>query len=403
MKSPCIAVDVSKGKSVLQAYLDPQTAFSKTIEIQHDQSGFKEILALKEAMDKVSGQRAVVVFEATGIYHRGLSCFLSEHDIETIMVNPLQAAKFRKQELRTKKTDKRDCRNIAGVYFANDLRSCEKTESVYAPLRQLNREYESEITQLQVAKIHFIEELDIVYPNFERIFQELCGPVVIAFIKRYPHPKSLNRSTISSMTKFLHKVSSHRELLCQAKAQLIRDYAKECASGCMIDDIHVDLLQQKTNHLEYCQNRCDKTLSRLIEFASPLPSFPLLLSIPGIGENLAARILAEIGDISRFPSASKLIAYAGLDPIVYQSGKNDGQHLHISKKGNKRLRTLLYLGASCSLRKQSSPNCIRDFHQKKTHQLSPMNSKAASTACAAKLCRVIYGLCRTGTLYQYFA
>jgi transposase len=88
----------------------------------------------------------------------------------------------------------------------------------------------------------------------------------------------------------------------------------------------------------------EATLTKIIEMAKTFPNFRIIESIPGIGENIATRILAEIGDIDRFDQSRQLVPYAGIDPIIYQLGKNDGLHLHISKKGNKRLRCLLYLG-----------------------------------------------------------
>ena len=84
-----------------------------------------------------------------------------------------------------------------------------------------------------------------------------------------------------------------------------------------------------------------------------------------------------------------------------ESGQNDGDHMHITKKGNKRLRCLLYLAVTCSIRLKRDDNSIKDFYIKKKQQSNPMCSKAAKTACASKLVRIIYSMCKTGELYQY--
>jgi len=94
----------------------------------------------------------------------------------------------------------------------------------------------------------------------------------------------------------------------------------------------------------------DETLEKIIELAKTTPHFDQIHSICGIGENLAARIIAEIGDMKRFKGKNQIVSYAGLDPMIRQSGNVDGNHLSISKKGNKRLRCLLYLAVSCNLR-----------------------------------------------------
>ena len=88
----------------------------------------------------------------------------------------------------------------------------------------------------------------------------------------------------------------------------------------------------------------------MITVASTLEEYRYISSIDGIGPNLAARIIAEIGDIEEFKSREALVAYAGLDPHIYQSGDQDGKHLKISKKGNKYLRCLLFLAVGCSIR-----------------------------------------------------
>ncbi|RGJ44889.1 hypothetical protein DXD61_08805 [Eubacterium sp. TM06-47] len=139
--------------------------------------------------------------------------------------------------------------------------------------------------------------------------------------------------------------------------------------------------------------------NEMITVASTLEEYRYILSIDGIGTNLAARIIAEIGDIEEFKSREALVAYAGLDPHIYQSGDQDGKHLKISKKGNKYLRCLLFLAVGCSIR-GAKDNPVNRFYQKKKQQSNPLNSKAAKTACTAKLLKIIYGICKNKTTYE---
>ena len=145
---------------------------------------------------------------------------------------------------------------------------------------------------------------------------------------------------------------------------------------------------------------CDSILQELIWEAKEIPYFPCIVSIVGIGENLAARLIAELGDMNRFTNRRALAAYAGLNPKILQSGDVDGTHLRISKKGNRHLRCLLYLGASCNYRlKKNDP--IYLFNKKKRQQSQcPLRSKAANIAAAHKLLIVIYALSRSGELYR---
>ena len=121
----------------------------------------------------------------------------------------------------------------------------------------------------------------------------------------------------------------------------------------------------------------------------------MLLSIPGISNNLAARIIAEIGNINRFSKAKSLVAYVGIDPNVYQSGDNDGLHLRITKKGNKELRCLMYLAIQNTVQ---GNNRISIYYHKKIATGLP--SKAAKVACMNKLLRIIYSMCKFGVIFQ---
>jgi transposase len=145
---------------------------------------------------------------------------------------------------------------------------------------------------------------------------------------------------------------------------------------------------------------CQSILSDITALAKAVPYYACLTSIPGIGDNLASRIIAELGDIDRFHNRSALVAYAGLNPKILQSGDIDGTHLKISKKGNKHLRCLLYLAASCNYRaKKYDP--VYEFNKKKRQQFGSHKSKAATVATAHKLLAVIYAMCKNGTLYSF--
>ena len=130
------------------------------------------------------------------------------------------------------------------------------------------------------------------------------------------------------------------------------------------------------------------------------PYFESVRSIVGIGDNLAARLIAELGDMSRFANRRAIAAYAGLNPKIRQSGDVEGIHLGISKQGNRHLRCLLYLGATCNYRLKRNDE-LYVFNQKKRQQsVSPLKTKAANIATAHKLLTIIYALAKSGELYR---
>ena len=138
-------------------------------------------------------------------------------------------------------------------------------------------------------------------------------------------------------------------------------------------------------------------LNEIVELAKNLPNYEIIKSIPGIAENLSSRILAEIGDIDRFDNASQLVAYAGIDPQIYQSGQISGLHLKISKKGNKKLRCLLYLAITCMIRTNRDTTIVEFYKRKKADGLP---ARSALVASMNKLLRIIHSLCKNGCLFK---
>lgn len=131
----------------------------------------------------------------------------------------------------------------------------------------------------------------------------------------------------------------------------------------------------------------------MIKKAKLSPAFNLLLSIPGVGKLTTATIIGEIGDINRFPTVKKLVAFAGLDPSVYESGKFRSTHNSISKRGSTHLRKALYQAASAGIRKTNEvPNnpILYNYYSKKVNEGKA--KKVAIIAAAHKLLRIIYGV-----------
>ena len=134
----------------------------------------------------------------------------------------------------------------------------------------------------------------------------------------------------------------------------------------------------------------------LITRASLSPAYALLLSIPGIGELTAATILSEIGQIDRFPSEKQLVAFAGLDPSVFQSGKFKSSNNRISKRGSSYLRKALYQATIGAISKRkngpANPVLYEFYTKKKSEGKSP---KVAIIATSNKLLRIIYGILKS--------
>ena len=402
MKGPIVSIDVSKGKSDYQAFKEMNVKYTGSRSIKHTKEGFDEIVSLVREMEKKLETEVCVVYEATGVYHRVLKKVLEDNNIKQFISNPLLSAKTRKNDsLRSPKTDKLDPKSIAKTYYSHSLHNSHKPETIYHELRELSRYYEDILVHLRKDKVAFRAQLDVVFPGYDTLYDDLYGPVALAVIEKYPHPEMLQKKKINTVSKVIQSKTCHRQAMSDTMADKAIEYSKTIYSECDKDDIEVLILQRFIKKLKEDMAEAERTIGEMIKLAQELPDFSIIKSIPGIGDNLAARIIAELGDMTRFKKKNELVAFAGLDSRISESGQNDGDHMHITKKGNKRLRCLLYLAVTCSIRLKRDDNSIKGFYIKKKQQSNPMCSKAAKTACASKLVRIIYSMCKTGELYQY--
>lgn len=397
MKGFCISLDVSKGSSFYQGFKGLDEPITKPKKIEHNLEGFKELLNLKEKIKKQYNEDCVVIFESTGIYHKPLQTYLDEHDFKYTIISPLLSAKVRKSDIRGTKTDAKDCASIAKVFYLKELRIYTKIDEIYADLKEKSRYYDFLVDEMKRWKIEFRRLLDIIYPGFDRVYDDLYGDFIQTFLLEYSHPEMIRKRRLDTIAKFLEKHTCHKEAYCIRQAQIIKEYAENCASGCSSKSYLVNQFDTVIHNLNAQIKHLQIVLEEIIELAKTLPNYDSIASIPGIGENLAARILAEIGDISRFNNVSQLVAFSGVDPQIYQSGQVSGLHLRISKKGNKKLRCLLYLAVTCMI-KTSRYTSIVDFYKKK--KADGLASKSALVASMNKLIRIIYSLCKNGCLFE---
>lgn len=397
MKGFCISLDVSKGTSFYQGFKAINEPITKPKKIEHNLEGFKELLKLKEKIRNEYNEDCVVIFESTGVYHKALQTYLDEHEFVYTIISPLLSAKVRKSDIRGTKTDAKDCTSIAKVFYLKELRIYSKTDEIYDDLKEKCRYYDFLVDEMKRWKIEFRRMLDVIYPGFDKIFENLYIDYVQEILQEYPHPEIIRHKRLDTIAKFIEKNTCHKEAFSLKQAKILKEYAENCASGCGKKSYLVSQFNNVIYTLNSQIKHLDSVLDEIIEIAKKLPNFVIIKSIPGIADNLASRILAEIGDVGRFNNASQLVAYAGIDPAIYQSGQISGLHLKISKKGNKKLRSLLYLAISCMI-KTNKECVILDFYKKK--KASGMKPKAALVASMNKTLRIIHSLCKNGCLFK---
>lgn len=405
MRGPVITVDVSKGSCHYQPFLEKGTPFRKPKVLHDTIEGFADLEAIiQKVKEKSECDTVPVVFEATGVYHRCLQKYLDDHNMPYYIISPLLSAAYRKTNLHGNKTDDLDCAHIAKAYYDEDsLLPYQKQSDKFMKLQKLNRYYETELQHLRKRKVNFRSHLDIIYPCLDKCFKgraSLYDPVPMEILKKYPHPSLLLKRREETIVKAIGKRTDHKPSFIQEIVHKMYECAQHCYSGADVNDLEVIKFPQMIEELQEQEQLCGSILQELIREAKEVPYFQCIVSIVGIGENLAARLIAELGDMTRFKNRRALAAYAGLNPKILQSGDVDGTHLKISKKGNRHLRCLLYLGASCNYRLKKDDKLYQFNKKKRQQSVSPLKAKAANIAAAHKLLLIIYALSKSGELYR---
>lgn len=403
MSKPCICIDVSKNTSHVQGFINSvKTPVSKPFKIEHTLTGFNKMKDLYNKLVDLTNLKPLIIFEYTGVYHKCLVQFLELEKYDYHAISPLKSAKHRNSEIRNAKTDKRDCKNLADMFYSDKLDIFYKHNSFYTNLKDLNREYHTNKIHLQKLEVTLNELIDTIFPCFNNIFSDLLSKSSLNFLEKFYHPVLINNSSLEDITNFfLNSDVKHSESYSRSKASKIKSYASNIISGCSFNSYITLFLLDTIKQLKLLLNIQNNITSKLIELAKQTPYFTIISSIPGVGGKLTcARLIAEIGDISRFKKPEQINAFIGVDPIINQSGIKDGKHLCISKKGNKIARSIFFLIVRSMVRNKITDNYIKDYYRKKKAQPNIV-PKVALFACVNKFIRMIYSLCKSGLIYEY--
>ncbi len=397
-EAPVLAFDVSKGCSHCQGFSSFGKPIGKPIKVAHTKSGMAAAEKISETLEQMAGTKPKVVMESTGVYSKPVIRWAESLGLEVYLISPLESAKVRKSKVRPTKTDALDCGVIAEVAYTRSLRRrVTPRSSLYSKLYSLSRRRAAIADRLVASKNQYRKSLDAVWPLLDKACDPFSGYAMWA-VGRYRHPEALAKAKGESIVSGLERAKVGTGAISKAAiASKLIAYAKDALSGCSPNDGEVDALMSAMSDVKRDMEALDEATEKLIALAKELPHFTQILSIDGTGDVLAALLCAEIGEPSRFSCRNGLVAYAGLDPTILQSGKNDGLHYSITRKGNAFLRRYLYLAVE-NMVMSKADNAITRFYSKK--KSSGLCHKAAATAACRKLLVTIWGMLRSGTFFN---
>jgi transposase len=385
-----IGIDVSKDFSTAQA-INGKGNKCFYLELAMTADGFEQLLKAITSYCKDLGE-VTVAMESTGCYHVNLFSFLTYKGIRCIIINPLLTANFAKLSLRKTKTDKKDALTIA-QFLLVQKDSLLKTD--LSPDRQdlkdLAREHESLTNLIAGMKNDIRRMLQITFPELESICN-IFSETILEFLRQFPSARSIKIARPNTIARALLHEDKRKKTSVSAE-DIIRAAKTSVASHAAAKEI---ILPEKISTLQHLIEKKVRMKKALVEAceAMMVEDIEIITSIGGISNITASRLLAEIGDYRDFSTYKHIIAFAGLDPSVHQSGKFEGIS-RISKRGNRHLRYIIYLMTTCVVR---GDNIFSSYYQKRRAEGQPF--KMAIIATAHKLIRVLFTMLSKRTTYK---
>ncbi len=335
-------IDIAKHQHAVVLLDEHGQKTQPVFAVQNTRGGLDQ---LEQELAKLDGT-VMVGLEATGHYWLSLYDELIRQGYAVVVINPLQVAAYRKSGVRKVKTDKTDAVWIADFLRIAHLPATSRDIPALLQLRELSRFRYWLSDQIGDCKRKLLTILDRVFPEYESLFSNVFIRSSRVLLQEAVSAQEFASFDLNELTQLLHHASHGR--FGADKAEQLQQQAKESIGvGFLANAARMELhcLLAQIELLEEQQDQIEDALAKLMQ---QIPQF--ITTLPGIGLATGAAILAEIGDVSRFASEEKLIAYAGIDATVYQTGQFQASEAHISKRGSPYLRQALWQAASMAIR-----------------------------------------------------
>jgi len=379
-----LGIDIGKNNHVASMIDDSGTPVFKAFSFANTTDGGESLLSKLEKHGATSENLAVGL-EATGHYWLSVYSFMRSQGFRQHVINPIQTDGWRKGvEIRKRKTDSIDSLLIADLVRYGDFIEARLPDEAVLSLKNLTRFRTYLVDSIGDLKRKVICVLDQVFPEYQNIFSDVFGATSKEILLQFSNPAELENLSVDTLADLLAKFS--RKRLGSNKADELSSAAKSSFGITFCRDSFTFQLRMMIEQIKYIEAQISDTETEIKRIMKALSS--PIMTIPGIGKTLGAVILGEIGDITKFDNSKKLVAFAGLDATVKQSGEFEGTQNKMSKRGSPYLRRALFQAALVASVGKNPDPVLSTFYQKKISEGKHHNT--AVGAVARKMCNIIY-------------
>ena len=387
-----VGIDVAKDKHDCFILSSEGVVLAEVFTITNNRNGFGLLLQKIRSCSRPD-DGIKVGLEATGHYSYNILGFLIENGLHTYLINPLHTNLYRKSlSLRRTKTDRIDARTIASMLMSDvDLKSYTSTAYHNEELKSLTRYRFDKVRERAKLKQSVSRLVNILFPELETLVPKLHMTSVYAMLSEFPGARQIADAHLTHFKAVLSDASQGR--YDREKAVEIREAARHSIGSAMpAKSLELQHTIRLIRELDREIDEIEASIKTIIDEMAPP-----IITIPGISYRMGAMILAEIGDFSRFSSPDKILAYAGLSPSTYQSGKINatGAYAHMEKRGSHYLRYALFNAAKLVCKWEPS---FAAYLAKKRAEGKHYN--VAISHAVKKLVRLIFALQTSGRAFQ---
>ena len=351
---------------------------------------FKGFSALLDEIKSLDVKNLIIGLESTSHYGENLINFLFKQHFKVALINPLQTSHLRKANIRDAKNDRLDSLNIAKSLIFGKLNFVSEKNIDCFSLKKLTRFRSNLIKQRSKAKIQLTSLLDLLFPELQYLFKsKIHSKAIYTLLKKYPSAEEIAALKDDEISNLLY--ASSKGHFKREKSIELKSLAKTTVG---IKDTSVSLhVIQLIELIELFDRQIKDIVTKITDTVNKLDT--KLLSVPGINIIACAIILGETNNFDNFSNATKLLAFAGLDPKIRQSGNFSATSCRMSKKGSPYLRYALIFTAWNAVRHSEKFN--KYYCLKRSQSKSHYN---ALGHVAHKLVRVIFTLIKKDISYQ---
>ena len=383
-----LGIDIAKLNHVASC-IDSSTneVIFSNFKFKNDFKGFSALLDKIKSLDV---KNLIIGLESTSHYGENLINFLFKQHFKVALINPLQTSHLRKANIRDAKNDRLDSLNIARSLIFSKLNFVSEKNIDCFSLKKLTRFRSNLIKQRSKAKIQLTSLLDLLFPELQYLFKsKIHSKTIYTLLKKYPSADEIAALKDDEISNLLY--ASSKGHFKREKSIELKSLAKTTVG---IKDISISLhVIQLIELIELYDRQIKDIVTKITDTVNKLDT--KLLSVPGINIIACAIILGETNNFDNFSNATKLLAFAGLDPKIRQSGNFSATSCRMSKKGSPYLRYALIFTAWNTVRHSEKFN--KYYCLKRSQSKSHYN---ALGHVAHKLVRVIFTLIKKDISYQ---